>query len=365
MLALFYVFREMWLNLTFQIRRQGLDLSFDFLQQRAGFSIKEHTISYSPNQTFLRAYLVGVVNTIRVAAIGILLATALGLVMGVARLSPNWLVRKIAQVYVEAVRNTPVLIQIIFLYVGVVLALPAIGGGFSLGGAAFLSNRGAAIPWLRADRGLGTWVAFLAAGLILAAGLWVWRTRLSERTGRAHHRFAVAAATLVGTAVVGFFVAGGPLRLDVPEHAGTRYTGGFQVSPEYAALLIALVVYTAAFIAEIVRGSILAVSKGQKEAAEALGLTPFQQLRLVVLPQAMRIAIPPLNSQYLNLTKNSSLAIAIAYPDLVSISRTIANQAWRATQILLIVMTTYLGMSLFISLVMNFINRAITRRGER
>ena len=364
-LALFYVFREMWLNLTFQIRRQGLDLSFDFLQQRAGFSIKEHTISYSPNQTFLRAYLVGVVNTIRVAAIGILLATALGLVMGVARLSPNWLVRKIAQVYVEAVRNTPVLIQIIFLYVGVVLALPAIGGGFSLGGAAFLSNRGAAIPWVRADDGLGTWVAFLAAGLVLSAALWVWRTRLNERTGRPHHRFAVSAVTFVGTAAVGFFVAGGPVRLDVPELAGTRYTGGFQVSPEYAALLIALVVYTGAFIAEIVRGSILAVSRGQKEAAEALGLTPFQQLRFVVLPQAMRIAIPPLNSQYLNLTKNSSLAIAIAYPDLVSISRTIANQAGRATQILLIVMTTYLGMSLFISLVMNLINRAVTRRGER
>jgi general L-amino acid transport system permease protein len=211
-LALFFVFREMWLNLTFQIRRQGLDLSFDFLQQRAGFSIKEHTISYSPNQTFLRAYLVGVVNTIRVAAIGILLATALGLVMGVARLSPNWLVRKIAQVYVEAIRNTPVLIQIIFLYVGVVLALPAIGGGFSLGGAAFLSNRGAAIPWLRADGGLGTWVGFLGAGAVLAGALWVWRTGLSERTGRPHHRFALAAVTFIGIAAVGFVVAGGPLR---------------------------------------------------------------------------------------------------------------------------------------------------------
>jgi general L-amino acid transport system permease protein len=363
-LVLVLVLREMWLNLTFQIRRQGLDLSFDFLQQRAGFSIKEHTISYSSNQTFRRAYLVGVVNTVRVAAVGIVMATALGLVMGVARLSPNWLVRKIAQVYVEAVRNTPVLIQIIFLYVAVVLALPVIGGGFSLGGAAFLSNRGAAIPWLRADENLGMWAGFLGAGLVLGVAVWVWRTRVNERTGRPHHRFAIAAATFLAVAAVGFFVADGPLLLDVPEVERNRYTGGFQVSPEYAALLIALVVYTGAFIAEIVRGSILAVSKGQKEAAEALGLTPFQQLRFVVLPQAMRIAIPPVNSQYLNLTKNSSLAIAVAYPDLVSISRTIANQAGRATQILLIVMTTYLAMSLFISLLMNLLNRAVTRKGE-
>jgi general L-amino acid transport system permease protein len=363
-LALFLVLREMLLNLTFQIRRQGLDLSFDFLQQRAGFSIKEHTISYSPNQTFLRAYVVGVVNTIRVAAVGIVLATVLGLIMGVARLSPNWLVRKIAQIYVEAIRNTPVLIQIIFLYVGVVLALPAIEGGLSLGGA-FLSNRGAAIPWLRAEEGLGTWFGFLGSGLLLAAAAWVWRTRTNERTGRPHHRLAVAALVVLVVASVGFVLAGSPLRLDVPELEGTRYAGGFQVSPEYAALLIALVVYTGAFVAEIVRGSILAVSKGQKEAAEALGFTPFQQLRFVVLPQAMRIAIPPLNSQYLNLTKNSSLAIAIAYPELVSISRTIANQAGRATQILLIVMSTYLAMSLSISLVMNLLNRAVTRRGER
>lgn len=362
--ALALAARRLWLNLSAEIERQGLDLSFDFLDRRAGFSIQEG-ISYSANQSFLRAYVVGVVNTLRVAGVGILLASALGLVVGVARLSPNWLVRKIAQVYVEAIRNTPVLIQIIFWWGAVFLALPAIGGGFSLGNSVFLSNRGAALPWVHLGPDWGVWGRFLLAGLAAAAGAWWWRTRLNERTGRPHHRVWWSLTVFVLVAGAGYLVLPQAVELDVPEFTGRTYRGGLQLSVGYAAILVGLIIYTAAFIGEIVRGSILAVSKGQKEAGEALGLNRFQQLRFVVLPQAMRIAIPPINSQYLNLTKNSSLALAIGYPDLVSVSRTIMNQSGRATQMLLIIMTTYLVMSLSISFFMNLLNRAVARKGER
>lgn len=356
--------QQAFLNLQFGVEEQNLDLSFDFLQQRAGFAIKEG-IGYSPNESFLNAFLVGVVNTVRVALVGIVLATVLGLIIGVARLSPNWLVRRIAQLYVEVIRNTPVLVQIIFWYVAVILALPVIEGGLSLWELAFVSNRGTAVAWFRLEDGAGAWALFLLAGAAAGALVWRWRTSVDERTGRPAPRAPWAAGAFLVVAAAGFALSGTPVAADVPEVGRFGYAGGLQVSPEYTALLLGLVIYTAAFIAEIVRGSIQAVSKGQKEAAEALGLTPRQQLRLVVLPQALRIAIPPLNSQYLNLTKNSSLALAIGYPEIVSVSNTIINQAARATQMLLLVMATYLVMSLTISAVMNALNRAVTRKGRR
>jgi len=362
-LLLVIVAREAVLNLGFGVERQNLDLSFDFLRQRAGFAIKEG-IAYSPNESFFRAFLVGVANTIRVALVGIALATVLGLVMGVARLSTNWLVRRIGQVYVEIVRNTPVLVQIIFWYVAVILALPVIEGGLSLWDLAFVSNRGTAVAWFRLEEGAGVWSLFLLAGAAVGALVVRRRTKINERTGRLTPRVAWAAGAFLVVAGVGFLLTGTPVAGDVPEVGRFGYTGGVQVSPEYTALLLGLVIYTGAFIAEIVRGSIQAVPRGQKEAAEALGLTARQQLRLVVLPQALRIAIPPLNSQYLNLTKNSSLALAIGYPEIVSVSNTIINQAARATQMLLLVMATYLLMSLTISAVMNALNRAVTRRGQ-
>ncbi|MGH2674254.1 MAG: amino acid ABC transporter permease [Actinomycetota bacterium] len=362
-ILLVVVAREAFLNLEFGVRRQGIDLSFDFLGNRAGFGIKEG-IDYSPNESFFKAFRVGVVNTIAVASVGIVLATLLGLVIGVARLSSNWLVRRLAQAYVEVIRNVPVLVQIIFWYVAVVLALPVIGGGLSVGGVAFLSNRGAAIPWVRLGPGAGAFVLFLLGGLVAAAMTWRWRTRANERTGEPSRRFVAALGVFAVVVLAGFVATGAPLSIDVPEAERFGYEGGFQVSPEYTALLVGLVIYTAAFIAEIIRGSIQAVPRGQKEAAEALGLAPGQQLRLVVLPQALRIAIPPLNSQYLNLTKNSSLAIAIGYPEIVSVSSTIINQAGRATQMLLLVMVTYLTLSLLISVAMNGLNRLITSRGE-
>jgi general L-amino acid transport system permease protein len=368
-LVMVEVLRELALNLGFGLRRQGLDLSFDFLRQRAGFSIKEG-ISYNANQSFVRALQVGLVNTLRVAAVGIVIASVVGLILGVARLSSNWLVRKASQAYVDVIRNTPLAVQLVFWFVAVILALPAIAGGLQLWDVAFLSNRGGAIPWVRPGDSFDVWALFLLAGAIAAAAVWRWRTQRHERTGEPARRVLWSLAALAAVSALGYVVtaslgSGAPLVLDVPEFTGRGYEGGAQMSPEYAALLIALVVYTAAFIAEIVRGSILAVSKGQKEAAEALGLSRGQQLRLIVLPQAMRIAIPPLNSQYLNLTKNSSLALLIGYPDLVSVSRTIANQAGRATQVLLIVMATYLALSLTISFFMNLLNRAVARRGQR
>jgi general L-amino acid transport system permease protein len=362
-LLLVVVAREAFLNLEYGVRQQNLDLSFDFLQQRAGFAIKEG-IAYSPNESFSAAFRVGVVNTIRVALVGIVLATILGLIMGVSRLSSNWLVRRIAQVYVEIFRNTPVLVQIIFWYVAVVLALPVIEGGLSVGGLAFVSNRGTAVAWFRLEDGAGEWGLFLVAALAAGALVLRWRTRVDERTGRPIPRVPWAVVAFLVVAAIGFWASGSPLSADVPEVGRFGYEGGIQVSPEYTALLLGLVIYTGAFIAEIVRGSIQAVPRGQKEAAEALGLTPRQQLRLVVLPQALRVAIPPLNSQYLNLLKNSSLALAIGYPEIVSVSNTIINQAARATQMLLLVMGTYLAMSLTISALMNALNRAVTRKGR-
>lgn len=358
------VVQQAFLNLQFGVEEQNLDLSFDFLRQRAGFAIKEG-IGYSPNESFLSAFVVGVVNTVRVALVGIVLATVLGLIIGVARISPNWLVRRIAQLYVEVIRNTPVLVQIIFWYVAVILALPVIEGGLSLWDLAFVSNRGTAVAWFRLEDGAGAWALFLLAGVAATAFVWRWRTRVNERTDRPVPRVPWAAMAFLAVAAAGFALSGTPVAADVPEVGRFGYDGGLQLSPEYTALLLGLVIYTAAFIAEIVRGSIQAVSKGQKEAAEALGLTPRQQLRLVVLPQALRIAIPPLNSQYLNLTKNSSLALAIGYPEIVSVSNTIINQAARATQMLLLVMATYLVMSLTISAIMNALNRAVTRKGRR
>ncbi|HSJ50863.1 MAG TPA: ABC transporter permease subunit [Actinomycetota bacterium] len=357
-----WALRELYLNLEFGTRRIGQGLSYDFLQTRSGIPIKEG-IDYNPNQSYLKAYLVALVNTLRVAGVGIVLASVLGLVVGVARLSTNWLVRKTAQVYVEAIRNTPVLIQIIFWYVAVILTLPLIGGEPVAG--VFVSNRGTAIPWLRLDAGAGVLGLLLLVALVVGAAAWLWRTRYNERTGRPHHRVRWSIGAFLLLAAVGFLVTGGPIHLEMPELAGRRIRGGFQVSSEFTAVLVGLVVYTAAFIAEIVRGSILAVDKGQKEAAMALGFTPFQQLRLVVLPQAARIAIPPINSQFLNLTKNSSLAVAVGYPELASVSSTIINQAGRAFQVTIMVMLTYMTLSLAISFVMNVLNRSVALRGVR
>lgn len=360
-----FALREAGQTLTGNLDRQNQDIGFGFLDARAGFGINEG-IAYSPNETFLKAFFVGLVNTLRIAGAGIVVATILGIVMGVARLSSNWLVRTLARVYVEAIRNTPVLVQIVFWWLAIFLKFgPPAEGGVGLGPFAILSSRTINFAWPRfGDGALLFWIV-TAVGLAVAAVVWRSRTRRWQETGEPHHRLPIALGIVLVFAVVGQFVAGSPVSLETPDITGRDIEGGVQLTPAFAAILVGLIVYTSAFIAEIVRGSILAVDKGQKEAAQAIGLSRTQQLRDVVLPQAMRIAIPPMNSQYLNLTKNTSLAIAVGFPDMMSVSRTIMNQTAKATEMLLLVMATYLILSLFISSVMNLANRRLALRGAR
>ena len=329
----------------------------DFLGQRAGFGIKETSFGfdYSANDRYADAYVVGVLNMLRVALIGIVLATVLGLVAGIARLSPNWLVSRIAMLYVETFRNVPLLVQLIFWYTAVVLQAPPIGEAIHALGA-IMSVKGVALPAANATDGFGLWSVFLAVALVAAIGVWLNRARRQQRTGRASYPWWSAAGTFAVIAAGGFIIAGTPLAIDRPQVEGTSYAGGVQISPEFAAVLIALVVYTGTFIAEIVRGSILAIPKGQTEAAAAVGLNPIQRLRFVILPQALRIIMPPLTNQYLNLTKNSSLAVFVAYPDLFQVSRVTVNQTGQAVPIVILLLLTYLTMSLLTSLIMNVIN---------
>jgi general L-amino acid transport system permease protein len=355
--------REMYLNATFAIGSTGREFSYTYLDSRAGFGIKEHIVGYSSNQPLYKAFLVGATNAMLVGAAGIVMATVLGVLIGVARLSPNWMVRKIALVYVEVFRNTPLLVQVIFWYVAVILAIPRIEDSVSVFGLAFVSNRGAALPAIRSGADFGTWSLFALAALLVAAIVWRWRTRVHERTGGPHYRWLSSLAVMAVLAAAGYVIVGDAFKVELPELIAHGYSGGLQMSPEFAGILVALVFYTAAFIGEIVRGSILAVSKGQKEAAQALGLSPGQQLRLVVLPQAMRTAIPPINNQYLNLWKNTSLAFAVGFPDLINISTTMVNQAGHALETFSLVVGTYLGTSLLISFGMNIVNRAVALRG--
>lgn len=346
---------------------RDLELGLDFLEGRAGFDIShQFGTSFDRNDSRLDVYIGGVVNTIRLAGVGIALATLLGLVVGVARLSRNWLVSTVAMVYVEAIRNTPLLIQIIFWYIAVVLQLPKIDDAISFFDLAFLSNRALALPWARTADGFGLWLILLVVAALAAVGVRLWRKQRQERTGQPSYPHWFALGTFAAIALVAFAATGGPLNPERPElgERGLGYDGGLQVSPEFFAIMLALVLYTGAFIAEIVRGSIQAVPKGQTEAAAALGLNPFQRLTMVILPQAMRITIPPLTSQYLNLTKNSSLAVAIAFPELVGVGRTIINNTGQAIPMFAIIMATYLLMSLTISLAMNTLHSRLTRQGR-
>ncbi len=360
---------------------RDLELSFDYLDGQAGFDIgSQFGTSYGRIDSNLDLYIAGVVNTIRLAGVGIVLATLLGLAAGVARLSNNWLVSKLATVYVETVRNVPLLVQIIFWYIAVFLQLPRISESFNIPpdrisfppffdlpfisfDLAFLSVRGLALPWATTNDGFELWLIFLAVAAAAAIAVRFWRGRRQERTGQPSYPNWWLLGTFVAIALVGFAIAGGPLDPERPEVGERSYDGGLRVTAEFAALLVALVTYTGAYIAEIVRGSLQAVPKGQTEASAALGLNPFQRLSLVTLPQALRIMIPPLTSQYLNLTKNSSLAVAIAFPELVSVGRTIITNTGQAIPMFAIIMATYLLMSLAISLVMNTLHWRLTREG--
>ena len=348
-------------NTVANLRRANIASGFAFLSNRAGFDISQTLVSYSIESTYARALLVGFLNTLLVAALGIVLASIIGFSLGIARLSGNWLIAKVATVYIEIVRNVPVLLQLLFWYRAVLSVLPGPRQGIHLPFGSNLSNRGLLLPRPVIGAGLGeTVVAFLVAiGLVVGVRIWARRRQLA--TGRQFPVLWVGLAILIGLPLVVFLVTGEPLSLEFPELKGFNFVGGVQIKPEFIALLLGLSLYTATYIGEIVRAGILAVAHGQTEASYSMGLRPAQTLRLVVIPQAMRVIIPPLTSQYLNLTKNSSLAVAVGYPDLVAVfSGTVLNQTGQAVEVIFITMVVYLAISLATSLVMNWLNQRMT-----
>jgi general L-amino acid transport system permease protein len=344
-------------NTLDNLATRGIVSGFGFLGREAGFGIGESAIAYSAADTYARAIAVGLLNTLIVSLLGIVFATLLGTVVGIARLSANWLVARLAAVYVEGVRNIPVLLQLFLWYSLITEALPGPRQALNPAPGFFLSNRGFKYPvpvWETAH-----WIVLAAflAGCAAAFFVYRWARRRQDLTGQPFPAIRTGGAVIVGLPVLAFLAAGAPTAMSVPELKGFNFVGGGSVSPEFAALWFGLTVYTASFIAEIVRSGILAVSHGQTEAALALGLSRGQVLRLVVLPQAMRVIIPPLTSQYLNLTKNSSLAVAIGYPDLVSVANTTINQTGQAIEGIAVIMAVYLAVSLSIAAFMNWYNK--------
>ena len=354
----------LYTNMLKGLRGLGLTLNLDFLQDEAGFDISEG-IPYEPSDVYLKAFWVGILNTLKVSVIGIVCATLLGLLFGIARLSSNWLIRTIATAYVECFRNIPLLLQILFWYTAVVGQLPRVRESIALFGGVFINNRGIYLPSPEPTSGLGIWLGFLGAGLLLAVVLYVLRWRKLQQLDRPGFRAKWALPAFLIVALCGWFLTPGrPFTLDLPVLQGFNFKGGMRFSPEFSALLIALSVYTGAFIAEIVRSGIQSVVKGQREAARSIGLKESQTLRLIVLPQSIPIIVPPLTSQYLNLTKNSSLAVAIGFPDLVSVGNTMMTQTGQAIPIFAMIMASYLVMSLTTSAAMNWYNRWINRVGR-
>jgi general L-amino acid transport system permease protein len=346
-------------NTLVNLERQGIATGFGFLHREAAFEIGESLIEYSPADTYGRALLVGLLNTLCVAGIGIVLATILGTVMGIARLSSNWLIRKLASFYVETVRNVPVLLQLIVWWDILRVSAPGPREAWQILPGVFVSNRGVVFP-LPVDDPIHAWMAGAFVVAIAAAVMVTrWARRRQMATGEQFPVLKTNAALIIGLPLAVFVAGGMPTALDMPVLKGFNFSGGHIVSPEFVALLVGLVVYTGAFIAEIVRAGIIAVSWGQSEAAMALGLRRGLALRLVVLPQALRVIVPPMTSQYLNLTKNSSLAVAIGFPDLTSISNTTMNQTGQAIEGIALAMAVYLTISLLISLFMNWYNQFV------
>jgi len=338
---------------------RGIQSGFDFLGQAAGFDIGETMVPYDPSESYGKALWVGVLNTLRVAVIGIVLTTLLGVLVGVGRFSRNALVRGLCYGYVELFRNVPILLQLLMWYLFFVEVLPPPQEAWNVADLFFLSKGGFAFP-------LPVWAAGHGAMLLGAlAGIgvgWWWRRRAQQQfelTGQDQNRWAVPVAAFFVLALVGWAVGGAPTAWSLPEQQAFMVDGGASATPEFMAVLVGLVMYTASFVAEVVRGGIQSVSRGQTEAASALGLSRSHQMRLVVLPQALRVIIPPLTNQYLNLTKNSSLAVAIGYPDVVSIANTTLNQTGRAVECIAIIMLVYLSTSLATSLLMNWYNKRV------
>ncbi|GAB4539104.1 MAG: ABC transporter permease subunit [Anaerolineales bacterium] len=347
-------------NMNAGLAQQGTTMSWSFLNDVSGFDISETPIPYTRSSSYWEAFKVGLFNTLIVSVVGVALASALGVALGVARLSANFIVRNLAGLYIEIIRNVALLVFLVFWYLGVFLKLPRVKEAMFWPGGVILSNRGVGVPWGVPTESFPLYQNVLMGGVIFAALIYIGLKIYANRSGRAPLAFLWSLAAFVGAALLGWaLLPQKPLALDFPYVKGLNLAGGKILSPEFMALTSGLVLYTAAFIAEIVRAGILSVNKGQVEAARALGLNGFQTLRFVVFPQALRVIVPPLTSQYLNLIKNSSLAVAVGYPDLFYVSSTILNQSGRAVEMISLVLATYLFFSLVTSLFMNWYNRKI------
>ena len=373
--AVFYQFvllaMVVWLGYEFALNaKANLDAlkiasGFGFLDNTAGFAVNQSLIPYNESDTYGRVFLVGLLNTLLVAGIGIVLATILGFFIGIARLSRNWLLARLAEAYVELIRNLPLLFQLLFWYLAVLGTLPGPRQSISLFGEIFLNNRGIIVPAPVAGRGAGAVVAVFAVSVIAIVALKLWARRLQIRTGRHVPLLWISLALLVVPSLVALIATGFPIGFERPELRGFNFVGGIRLLPEFVALVVALTTYTAAFIAEVVRAGLLAVPRGQSEAAFALGLRRGLTLRLIIVPQALRVIVPPLTNQYLNLTKNSSLAVAVGYPDLFAVfAGTTLHQTGQAIEIIAITMAVYLAISLITSALMNWYNAHI-RIAER
>jgi len=341
-------------------QQRGMPLTYGFLKEAAGFPIKESFIPYDSTMSFGRAVLVGLINTLVVSAAGILVATVLGFLIGLMRLSSNWLISRIGLAYIEFHRNIPLLVLLFLWYFGVFTKLPAVKESIAVPGFIYINQRGFYLTWPRLAEGGTLFAASLVAGILLAIVTWSVLRRIREVKGKETYFGRVSLAVLILVPLVGWFASGGrPMLLDVPILKGFNFQGGLRLTTEFTALLIGLAMYTSAFIAEVVRSGIQAVQKGQIEAARAVGLRYSQILSLIIIPQAMRVMIPPLISQYLNLTKNSSLALVIGYQELFAIGKVTINQAGRAVPVFILIMATYLAISLLTSIILNIYNKRV------
>lgn len=359
-LAILLIGSLIYQNMKAGLARQGITVGYKFLQGISGFDLSESLFEYNRSSSYWQAFLAGLLNTLSVSIVGIILSTIIGGILGVARLSTNFIINRLAAFYLELIRNLSLLVFLIFWYLGVFLKLPRVKEAIIWPGDIILSNRGVGIPWGLPTASYPTFRLILLVGLALAIGIYFALRAYSRRTGQAPLTtfWTILAFSIV--ALVGWLVLPEkPLELDLPFVKGLNLSGGKILSPEFMALTSGLILYTSAFIGEVVRAGILSVSKGQVEASRALGLNGFQTLRLIILPQALRVVIPPLTSQYLNLIKNSSLAIAVGYPDVFYVSNTIQNQTGRAVEMISIVMLTYLFFSLITSVFMNWYNQKI------
>jgi len=360
--ALIWIGTEIVANVRVNLAAQRITSGFGFLERTAGFDVSQNLIPYTGSDTYARVFLVGLLNTLLVSVLGIFLATVIGFIVALGRLSPNWLLSRIAGAYVEVLRNLPLLFQIIFWYVAVLRALPNPRQSISLLDILFLSNRGLVVPRPIADPGLQPFILALVAAIVAALALRHYALKQLFDRGRKLVIWPYVLALLIGLPLLSALLFGVPVTFEIPVLKGFNFSGGSRLIPEFVALLLALSTYTATYIAEIVRGGILSVHKGQMEAGSSLGLHRGDTLRLIVVPQALRVILPPLTNQYLNLTKNSSLAVAIGYPDLVSVfAGTTLSQTGQAIEIIAITMGVYLLISLTTSAIMSFYGWRISR----